>query len=39
MSDNDINYKDLLILISEVKKSVKDKFNIDLVNEVRIIKN
>jgi UDP-N-acetylmuramate dehydrogenase len=32
-------YKDLLNLIELAKKEVKDKFNIELVAEVRIIKN
>lgn len=33
------DYKDLLYLIQKVQKEVKDKFDIFLENEVRIITN
>ena len=39
MSDDDTNYKDLLTLIKKVKENVKNKYGIDLINEVRIITN
>lgn len=39
MNDWTATYKDLLKLIKLAQEKVKDKFNIDLVNEVRIIKN
>jgi len=39
MSDDDTNYKDLLTLIKKVKENVKNKYDIDLINEVRIITN
>lgn len=39
MSEDNGNYKDLLELIDLTKKKVKEKFNIELEEEVRIIKN
>jgi UDP-N-acetylmuramate dehydrogenase len=33
------SYKDLLALIELARKEVKQKFGIDLINEVRIITN
>ncbi len=39
MSDNNADYKDLLKLIKNVKEDVKSKYDVDLINEVRIIKN
>lgn len=39
MHDGQGNYKDLLFLIELAQKKVKEKFWIDLVNEVRIITN
>lgn len=32
-------YRDLLYLVTEARKKVKEKYDIDLVNEVRIIEN
>ncbi len=39
MSDWTATYKDLLKLIKLIQKKVKNEFNIDLINEVRIITN
>jgi len=39
MNEDGWNYKDLLKLIKLVKKTVKEKFWIKLINEIRIIKN
>jgi UDP-N-acetylenolpyruvoylglucosamine reductase len=39
MNDWEANYKDLIKLIKLAQKKIKDKFDIDLINEVRIIKN
>ncbi|MCD5385264.1 UDP-N-acetylmuramate dehydrogenase [Candidatus Gracilibacteria bacterium] len=39
MTENNTNYKDLLTLIKKVKENVKNKYNIELINEVRIIRN
>ena len=39
MTENNASYKDLLTLIKEVKENVKNKYDIELINEVRIITN
>jgi UDP-N-acetylenolpyruvoylglucosamine reductase len=39
MNDETWTYKDLLDLINLAIQKVKDKFWIELINEVRIIKN
>jgi UDP-N-acetylenolpyruvoylglucosamine reductase len=39
MSDDNTKFEDLLILIKKVKENVKKKYNIELINEVRIITN
>jgi UDP-N-acetylmuramate dehydrogenase len=39
MSDGSASYKDLLDLIELAQKKVKEKFWIEIINEVRIIKN
>jgi UDP-N-acetylenolpyruvoylglucosamine reductase len=39
MAENNTSYKDLLTLIKEVKENVKNKYDIELINEVRIITN
>ena len=39
MSDWTASYKDLLELLKLAQKKVKNKFDIELINEVRIIKN
>jgi UDP-N-acetylenolpyruvoylglucosamine reductase len=39
MHDGQGSYKDLLFLIELAQKKVKEKFWIDLINEVRIITN
>jgi UDP-N-acetylmuramate dehydrogenase len=39
MNDWDWTYKDLINLISLAQKKVKKEFNLDLINEVRIITN
>ncbi len=39
MTENNTSYKDLLTLIKEVKENIKNKYDIELINEVRIITN
>jgi UDP-N-acetylenolpyruvoylglucosamine reductase len=39
MSDGTASYKDLLNLINLAQEKVKEKFGIEIINEVRIIKN
>jgi UDP-N-acetylenolpyruvoylglucosamine reductase len=39
MNNGQGDYKDLLYLIELAQSKVKEKFNIDLINEVRIITN
>jgi UDP-N-acetylenolpyruvoylglucosamine reductase len=39
MTENNASYRDLLTLIKEVKENVKNKYDIELINEVRIITN
>ena len=39
MSDWTASYKDLIELLELAQKKVKEKFDIELVNEVRIITN
>ena len=39
MNDWNANYKDLLDLIKIAQDKVKKKFNVELINEVRIINN
>lgn len=39
MNDWSASYKDLLYLVNNVQKEIKIKYNIDLIPEVRIIKN
>jgi UDP-N-acetylenolpyruvoylglucosamine reductase len=39
MADDDTDWKDLINVKDLAKKNVKDKYNIDLEEEIRIIKN
>jgi len=39
MSDGSATYKDLLSLIDLAQKRVKKDFDVNMINEVRIIKN